>query len=140
MIFLDFYESPFFGIFNFFVFLSLIYISYLTTKRFCVHRNFEIKFSLILMVMIIVIFGLEMTLIDFYFNYKLESFDIDGDGFFSPEEDTIEKERFMNRATNDTGKFVFFFMLPVASILISFIAYAILKIGNLIKQKKESKK
>lgn len=92
------------------------------------------------MVMIIVIFGLEMTLIDFYFNYKLESFDIDGDGFFSPEEDTIEKERFMNRATNDTGKFVFFFMLPVASILISFIAYAILKIGNLIKQKKESKK
>lgn len=137
MVFIDFYESFYFLILNFFIFLSLIYFSYLITKKICSQRNFDITFSLMLMVITIVVFWLEMILIDFYFNYKLESFDIDGDGFFSPEEDTIEKERIMNRVTNDTGKFIFFFLLPIGSIAISFMVYALLKIRNLIKHKKK---
>lgn len=52
---------------------------------------------------------------EWYLDAKLESFDVDGDGIFSPVEATSEQREYMSRKTNDAGRS----LAPVTGFLFS---------------------
>ena len=70
-----------------------------------------------------VMYGALIT--DHYLSYKLEQFDLNGDGFFSGDEVTPEQETAMNRVISDTGRtFAPFTGLFSSAVLASILYFA----------------
>lgn len=69
---------------------------------------------------------------DIYFQWDLNRYDLDKDGFFGGQEITKEQERAMQKLTNDTGRNFSFITALLFSGFISTIVYVV---GSLIKKK-----
>lgn len=71
-----------------------------------------INFFLVYVIFLLGVYGHE-----FYLEYKLSVFDLDGDGFFTEDEITPEQEKYMSLAVGDVGRT----FAPVTGLLFSFI-------------------
>jgi hypothetical protein len=69
---------------------------------------------------------------DIYFQWDLNRYDLDKDGFFGGQEITKDQERAMQKLTNDTGRNFSFITALLFSGFISTIVYVV---GSLIKKK-----
>jgi hypothetical protein len=99
----------------------------LSWGAFCLSRKlfsqklFGIKLATFICISIFSFFVLEKVGIDYYFEMKLNSFDLDGDGFFSPEESTPEKERYMDVVIGDANRHIFIIVCFIYSLIWSFV-------------------
>ena len=71
---------------------------------------------------------------EIYLDFKLASFDLDGDGIFSGQERTPEQKKYMRMVTWDTGRT----FAPITGLLFSFLYsalyYCILKIYEVFRR------
>jgi len=96
-----------------------------------------IKLTIISFISVYIFFVLGVYCYEIYLEYRLDSFDLNGDGFFTGEENTPEKEKYMSLVTNDTGRTFAPFTGLVYSFLYAALFLCALKLYSFIK--KESK-
>ena len=70
---------------------------------------------------------------DFYFDYQLQKFDLNGDVFFSGAEINQEQEKAMDKFVGDTGRTFAPFTGLMLSIIFAGILFIVLKLGVFIK-------
>lgn len=75
----------------------------------------------------IVMYGALAT--DFYLDYKLQQFDLNGDGLFSGKEVTPEQELALKRLISDTGRTLAPLTGLIFSTFLSVILFLIMKLG-----------
>lgn len=80
-----------------------------------------------------VMYGALIT--DIYLSYKLEQFDLDGDGMFSGEEVTPEQELALKKVVSDTGRVFAPITGLVLSLVVSIPLFLVLKLAVFIKKK-----
>ena len=73
---------------------------------------------------------------DIYLTYKVSTFDLDGDGFFTTEESTPEYAKYSGRLVNDVGRNFAPITGFVFSFLHSILFFVVLTLGKIIKRKK----
>ena len=71
-----------------------------------------------------------------YYDYRLNLFDLNRDGFFSPAEQTSEWEYWEGKVIGDGGLAVLPFFIPVLLIFSSVLNLASFYINKMIKRKK----
>lgn len=111
---------------SFFLFASfnaivLIVIRYYYKNKFSLASQAAICSFLFYISIIVLAFGTNI-----YLKYQLQSFDLDKDGFFSIEEQTIEQQRLMREVTSDLGRN----LAPITGIFYSIIYFTFLLIGQ----------
>ncbi len=84
----------------------------ISTKKIFLHALIPTFLFYASIVLITQVFGL-------YLDARLDSFDLDGNGFFSGEEITPEQEAAMSAVTNDTART----LAPVTGLFVSFFHY-----------------
>jgi hypothetical protein len=88
---------------EFFVIILILFLIFLY-KVFSKNNLGNIKLSLIIVVILYVLVNIYVIGYSKYLEYKLNSFDLNGDGIFSGSEITSEPENIMNRYIWDTGR------------------------------------
>lgn len=72
---------------------------------------------------------------EIYLEYKVSTFDLDGDGFFSIEENTAEYAEYSSKLTNDVGRT----FAPITGFVFSFLCstlfFFILKLSEIVKRR-----
>ena len=90
-------------------------------------RNFVVTYLLII---------IGVLIYDLYLTYKVSTFDLDGDGFFTTEEWTPEYAKYSGKLVNDLGRN----LAPITGFIISFLNsilfFVVLTLGKIIKRKK----
>lgn len=71
---------------------------------------------------------------DIYLSYKLEQFDLNGDGFFSGEEVSPEQEMALKKVVSDTGRVFAPITGLILSLALSLPLLLILKLAAFIKK------
>jgi len=71
---------------------------------------------------------------DIYYQWDLNHFDLDKDGFFSSQEITIEKKAAMQRLTNDVGRNFSFITGFIFALIISAVVYVFGRIYPKLKR------
>jgi len=122
MDFFEFYRSVNFAYFNVFLIAVVTIFSIYRSKR-SKWKSFRLRAALFTLLTLCTVFIIEGILIEVYFSIKLESFDLDGDGFFSPEESTDKQKEFFQFMINGTGGGLFILIMPFLSIIYSFLIY-----------------
>ena len=80
-----------------------------------------VKLTIINFIFVYIFFVLGVYCYEIYLEYRLDSFDLNGDGFFTGEENTPEKEKYMSLVINDTGRT----FAPFTGLIFSFL-YAVI--------------
>jgi hypothetical protein len=80
-----------------------------------------IKLTIINFVSVYIFFVLGVYCYEIYLEYRLDSFDLNGDGIFTGEENTPEKEKYMSLVINDT----FRTFAPFTGLVFSFLYAAL---------------
>lgn len=93
-----------------------------------------IKLTIIHFISVFIVFLLGIYCYEMYLEYRLDSFDLNGDGFFTGEENTPEKEKYMSLVTNDTGRTFAPFTGLVFSFLYSALFLCVLKLHGFTKK------
>lgn len=97
----------------------------------------HIKLTIVNFIFVYILFLLAIYCYEIYLEYKLDSFDLNSDGFFTGEENTPEKEKYMSLVVNDTGRT----FAPITGLIFSF-AYSVifLLVLKLYRTSKQDKK
>jgi hypothetical protein len=95
-----------------------------------------IKLTIINFVFVYILFVSGAYCYEIYLEYKLDSFDLNGDGFFTEEENTAEKEKYMFLVINDTGRTFAPFTGLIFSFLYAGLFLSTLKVYGFIRKKK----
>ena len=87
-----------------------------------VGRIKRVWFYVIAFVVLYVLLVYGVVFYDKYLEYKLSRFDLNGDGVFSPSEQTPDQIKYMNLLINDTGRN----LIPLTGIIYSLISTLLL--------------
>jgi hypothetical protein len=123
--------------------ISLIAVSLLITiVIFVKSRNFKwhnssAKIAFANFITLYLFIVVSVVLYDFYIEYKLSTFDLDGDGIFSAAESTIEQAIYMNIVTNDAGRNFAPITGAAYSGIYSLLIFAYLNISSLINRNRK---
>jgi hypothetical protein len=96
---------------------ALIFMTDIFRKQ---HKSLKLAF--LNMVIIYLLITFTALSYDYYIDYKLSTFDLDGDGIFSGNENTLEQAKYVGFATNDAGRS----FAPITGLAYSFIYSALL--------------
>lgn len=95
----------------------------------------NLRLALINFVIIYLLIIISVFVYDIYLKYKVSTFDLDGDGFFTSEEWTPEYAKYSSRLVNDVGRN----FAPVTGFIFSFLHsilfFVILTLYRIIKRK-----
>ena len=89
--------------------------------------NFVVTYLLII---------ISVLVYDVYLTYKVSTFDLDGDGFFTTEEWTPEYAKYSGKLVNDLGRNLAPITGFITSFLYSILFFIVLTLGKIIKRKK----
>jgi hypothetical protein len=109
--------------------VSLVIYKSVVTKRL-------VKLIIINFFLVYVIFLLGVYSQEFYLEYKLNSFDLDGDGFFTENEITPEQAQYMSLVVGDVGRTFAPITGLLFSIVYSIFYLVIIKFYQLFKRKR----
>ena len=110
-----------------------IYFASIFSKR----NPSNLKLALINFIIIYLLIIISVCVYDIYLEYKVSTFDLDGDGFFTSEEWTPEYAKYSSRLVNDLGRN----FAPVTGFIFSFLHsilfLVILTLCRIIKRKRQ---
>lgn len=107
---------------SFLISLLVVKLKVIKTKKQKLFINFILMYFLIL----ISAFGFE-----FYIEYKLSTFDVDNDGFFSPSEQSLIQQKYFNLSMNDTGRSLSPLTGGIYSLIHTSVLYMYFRIKNI---------
>jgi len=120
--------------------VSLSLLTFIIILRKKLFKNIKLKWFWITIGLFCIVYALIVggaTIADLQYQYDLNQFDLDKDGFFSIQESTKEQQIAMNKLTSDVGRnFSFIFGLIISGIF-SFPLYFI---GLWFEKYKEARK
>ena len=106
-------------------------------SKFSKRNPSDLRLALINFVIIYLLIIISVCLYDIYLKYKVSTFDLDGDGFFTSEEWTPEYAKYSSRLVNDVGRN----FAPVTGFIFSFLHsilfFVILTLYRIIKRKRQ---
>jgi len=100
----------------------------LTKKLFKKDKLFWLSISIFLVIYFYIVGG--ATFLDIYYQWDLNRYDLDQDGFFGGAEITAEQEEAMRKLINDTGRNFSFITGFVFAALVSVAVYILGWISN----------
>ena len=110
--------------------LAMIYFGSQSLKN----KPSDIKLVIANFIVIYLLVVVSVFIYDFYLEYKVSTFDLDGDGFFSNRESTPEYLEYSSRLTNDVGRN----FAPITGFVFAFLwtafFYLLLKVIRFIKR------
>ena len=110
-----------------------IYFASIFSKR----NPSNLKLALINFIIIYLLIIISVCVYDIYLEYKVSTFDLDGDGFFTSEEWTPEYAKYSSRLVNDLGRN----LAPITGFIFSFLHsilfLVILTLCRIIKRKRQ---
>ena len=106
-------------------------------SRFFKRNPSNLRLALINFIIIYLLIIISVCVYDIYLKYKVSTFDLDGDGFFTSEEWTPEYAKYSSRLVNDLGRN----LAPVTGFVFSFLHsilfFVILTLYRIIKRKRQ---
>lgn len=97
----------------------------------------NLRLALINFVIIYLLIIISVCVYDIYLSYKVSTFDLDGDGFFTSEEWTPEYAKYSSKLVSDVGRN----FAPVTGFIFSFLHsilfLVILTLCKIIKRKRQ---
>ena len=113
--------------------IALLWIFISRNKRFKEDKKWFWTCAVIFIIIYLVIVG-SAAYEDIRLQIELNAFDLDGDSFFSSEEQTAEQEEAMDKLTNDFGRNISF----IAGLIIAiFITLPLYYLGRIKKDKEQ---
>jgi len=108
-----------------FIFFSWIVTFYLSKhyNKYSLRWMFFISFIILLISINLFAFSSEI-----YLEYKLDTFDLDGSGGFTPDEETLEQQKYMRAYTSGVGRQVAILLSPIISLTSAFLYILIFKL------------
>ena len=97
----------------------------------------NLRLALINFIIIYLLIIISVCVYDIYLKYKVSTFDLDGDGFFTSEEWTPEYAKYSSRLVNDVGRNFAPITGFVFSFLHSILFFVILTLYRIIKRKRQ---
>ena len=120
----------------YYIIILLIELFVLVIYKIFSKRQFRnIKISLIIILIFYIILNIMVKSRGVCIEYKLNTFDLNGDGIFSGAEVTPEQEEAMNRWTNDLGRNLFPIIFGIFSVIIFIILIIAGKLLDIIIKK-----
>jgi len=103
----------------------------LKRKKFFISKKKSFWLAVVVFLSVyLLILGLAI-ITDVYYQWNLERYDLDGDGFFSGKEQTKEQQVAMQKLTNDVGRnfsfitgFIFAFIIGILTYICSKLYYS----------------
>ena len=115
---------------------NLIAVGIYYVSKFSKRNPSNLRLALINFVVIYLLIIIGVFVYDAYLKYKVSTFDLDGDGFFTSEEWTPEYAKYSSRLVNDLGRN----LAPITGFIISFLNsilfFIILTLGKIIRRRK----
>ena len=117
---------------------TIIAVGIYYVSKFSKWNPSNLRLALINFVVIYLLIIIGVFIYDVYLSYKVSTFDLDGDGFFTGEEWTPEYAKYSAKLVNDLGRN----LVPITGFIISFLNsilfFVILTLGKIIKRRKTS--
>lgn len=123
------------------ILLSITCLIIVISKRKIIITNRSKKLFvsvLIFLVLYIIIVG-NSLLYDIYYQFHLNSYDLDGNGFFDGKEINENQKIAMKNLTNDTSRNFSFILGLIFSLIISTFLYIMLSITSKIRKRSKTK-
>lgn len=122
---------------NLFLIPTVIAAGIYYVSKFSKQNPSNLRLALINFVIIYLLIIISVCVYDIYLKYKVSTFDLDGDGFFTSEEWTPEYAKYSSRLVNDVGRNFAPITGFVFSFLHSIIFLVILTLCRMIKRKRQ---
>ena len=123
--------------FTLFLIPTAIAVGIYYASKFSKQNPSNLRLALINFVIIYLLIIISVFVYDIYLKYKVSTFDLDGDGFFTSEEWTPEYAKYSSRLVNDVGRN----FAPVTGFIFSFLHsilfLVILTLCRIIKKKRQ---
>ena len=122
---------------NLFLIPTVIAVGIYYVSKFSKWNPSNLRLALINFVIIYLLIIISVCVYDIYLKYKVSTFDLDGDGFFTSEEWTPEYAKYSSRLVNDVGRN----FAPVTGFIFSFlhsiVFLVILTLCRIIKRNRQ---
>ena len=122
--------------FTLFLIPTAITVGIYYTSKFSKWNLSNLRLTFINFVTIYLFIIISVLVYDVYLTYKVSTFDLDGDGFFTTEESTPEYAKYSGKLVNDLGRNLAPITGFVFSFLHSILFFVVLTLGKIIKRKK----
>ena len=123
--------------FTLFLIPTAIAVGIYYASKFSKQNPSNLRLALINFVIIYLLIIISVCVYDIYLSYKVSTFDLDGDGFFTSEEWTPEYAKYSSKLVSDVGRN----FAPVTGFIFSFLHsilfLVILTLCRIIKKKRQ---
>ena len=122
--------------FTLFLIPTAITVGIYYASKFSKWNLSNLRLTFINFVTIYLFIIISVLVYDVYLTYKVSTFDLDGDGFFTTEESTPEYAKYSGKLVNDLGRNLAPITGFITSFLYSILFFIVLTLGKIIKRKK----